>query len=62
MPLLKGRSKKIISKNIATEIRAGKSRKQAVAIAYSEASRLARRRNMKSRSQNDHAAGVTVIQ
>lgn len=37
MPLIKGYSKESISKNIAAEIRAGKPRKQAVAIAYSVA-------------------------
>lgn len=37
MPLLKGKSKKIIGKNIATEIRAGKPRQQAVAIALAVA-------------------------
>jgi hypothetical protein len=33
MPLRKGKSKKVISQNIQTEMRAGKPQKQAVAIA-----------------------------
>lgn len=37
MPLKKGSSKKAISANIATEIRAGKKPSQAAAIAYSVA-------------------------
>lgn len=37
MPLIKGYSKKSIEKNIATEIKAGKSQAQAVAIALSVA-------------------------
>lgn len=37
MPLAKGQSQAIISKNIRELIRAGHSRKQAVAIAYSQA-------------------------
>jgi uncharacterized protein len=37
MPLKKGSNKETISKNIATEIRAGKDPKQAAAIAYSKA-------------------------
>ena len=35
MPLVKSASKKALSKNIASEIRAGKPAKQAAAIAYS---------------------------
>jgi hypothetical protein len=37
MPLDKGKSKKAFSKNIKTEMAAGKPQRQAVAIAYSEA-------------------------
>lgn len=39
MPLIKSGSKKAFRKNVATERRAGKSTKQAVAIAYSIKSR-----------------------
>lgn len=37
MPLIKGSSKKTISKNIATEVKAGRQRKQAIAISFSAA-------------------------
>ena len=36
MPLSRGKSPAAVSKNIATEIKAGKDPKQAAAIAYSE--------------------------
>jgi hypothetical protein len=35
MPLVKSPSKKAFSKNVSTEMKAGKPQKQAVAIAYS---------------------------
>ncbi|EIL7213945.1 hypothetical protein LL835_000351 [Salmonella enterica] len=37
MPLKKGRSKKVIGENIATEIKSGKKPDQAIAIAMSKA-------------------------
>jgi len=50
MPLVKGakaKSKKGFSKNVATEMKAGREQKQAVAIAYSEAGEKKRKRKSK---------------
>jgi hypothetical protein len=44
MPLKKGKSRKVIGSNIRTEIRAGRPRKQAVAIALNKANKRKKRR------------------
>jgi len=44
VPLKPGKSKKAIRSNIKTEIRAGKPRKQAVAIAMSKAGKSKKKR------------------
>lgn len=47
MPLKKGYSKKTISQNIHTEMKAGKKQKQAVAIALSMARKAKKRKRKK---------------
>lgn len=44
MPLKKGRSKKVIGQNIATEIRSGTPKSQAIAIAFSKAGRTKKKK------------------
>jgi len=48
MPLIKGFSRKSISKNIATEKKRGRSTKQSVAIALNTARKAAKRAKKKS--------------
>lgn len=55
MPLIKSKSKKAFGENVATEMRAGRPQKQALAIAYSvkrEAEKRDRKSAVKGRPTN----------
>ncbi len=54
MPLKQGKSKKILSENIATEIKAGRPKKQAIAIAFS----MAKESNKKT-IPSKHASSIS---
>ena len=45
MPLKKGSSRKVVSDNIRTELRSGRPKKQAIAIAYAKAKKSRRKRS-----------------
>lgn len=47
MPLKSGKSRKVMSENIRTEVAAGKPQRQAVAIAFSKAGRSKAKRKRK---------------
>jgi hypothetical protein len=49
MPLMKSTSKKALSKNIATEVKAGKPVKQAVAIGYAVKKQAAKKSKGKTK-------------
>ena len=65
MPLIKSTSKAAFGKNIATEMKAGRPQRQAVAIAYSEKREAARSEHHSShserRSQHYHSKVVEPV-
>lgn len=52
MPLKKGKSRKVVSSNIKTEMEHGKPQKQAIAIALSEARRSGAKIPKKKKTKN----------
>jgi hypothetical protein len=54
MPLKKGSSKKVISDNIKTEMKAGKPQKQAIAIAMSKAGKGKKKKSRKRKVANGY--------
>jgi hypothetical protein len=61
MPLVKGKSPKAFAKNIKTEMRAGKPKRQAVAIAYSEAGEAKKKERKESREERTVKEKMTAM-
>lgn len=62
MPLKRGSSRRAVSANIRTEIRAGAPPRQAVAVALSEARRNARRTNLARARCGDETVELNAFQ